>query len=52
MEFREYLKNYYQRRADELQTALQNAQTDEEAARLERELEPLMNWLVQNGEKS
>lgn len=52
MTYQDELKTYYQRRADELQTAWQNAKTDEEAARLQRELEPLMNWLMKNGEES
>ena len=52
MTYQDELKTYYQRRADELQAAWQNAKTDEEAARLQRELEPLMNWLMKNGEKS
>lgn len=52
MTYQDELKTYYQRRADELQAAWQNAQTDEEAARLQRELEPLMNWLMKNGEES
>ena len=52
MTYQDELKTYYQRRADELQAAWQNAKTDEEAARLQRELEPLMNWLMKNGEES
>ena len=52
MTYQDELKTYYQRRADELQAAWQNAKTDEEAARLQRELEQLMNWLMKNGEKS
>lgn len=52
MTYQDELQAYYQRRADELQAAWQNAKTDEEAARLQRELEPLMNWLMKNGEKS
>ena len=40
------------RQKNKTQTAWQNAKTDEEAARLQRELEPLMNWLMKNGEES
>ena len=47
-EYKQICLEYYQRRADELQQRWMNAKSEAEAAKIARDLEPLMNYLAKS----